>query len=526
MDEMDTKLNSLSLEGVPSEHKLFLRLKSALEGDRSSNDLKDLIRAAEANSLAEEIDPLTIVPLLLPSSVDGVKDFLDLIGTLSNAKEIMIAVQESAEKLGNLLRASTEDEDHVKDADDDKVSNPDQVVRIIELYSAAIPRLLKLLIQFVGNESNSQESRNLLVSILQLAKSITDWVADDDTEKSKLYIILQNLLRRTIESTCRSIKSNVTMKAFRKQFPRLTRPLGPDDAQPNDIIHSVIESFPLFNINRTHLISNPSVFSLILLAHMDQSSFEIPELVKFLPVFIVSIQSNTALDETLAILLSSLCPLRSSRSDVPSTFTIPIVHVLAPLASSHPDPEIRHVSYRLLSTTLGLTPSHVRLRLLLDLISDSETSLPQMRIAAISLVREAVLEALSQPATSNPTNQNAFTSPLFMSELGSTIFRQYPSDLFVAEIPAEEFLDTPEPLRLVEALTLYTILVQKDVDNRTGVRDVDVLQEMDWTLLHPLNKQLRIWKEECTESGQTGHEVMQSWVIGPSDPFDIVHDCI
>ncbi|KAI0795400.1 hypothetical protein C8Q75DRAFT_834914 [Abortiporus biennis] len=512
MDEMDTKLNSLSLEGVPSEHKLFLRLKSALEGDRSSNDLKDLIRAAEANSLAEEIDPLTIVPLLLPSSVDGVKDFLDLIGTLSNAKEIMIAVQESAEKLGNLLRASTEDEDHVKDADDDKVSNPDQVVRIIELYSAAIPRLLKrkksptmviqplleeleVLIQFVGNESNSQESRNLLVSILQLAKSITDWVADDDTEKSKLYIILQNLLRRTIESTCRSIKSNVTMKAFRKQFPRLTRPLDPDDAQPNDIIHSVIESFPLFNINRTHLISNPSVFSLILLAHMDQSSFEIPELVKFLPVFIVSIQSNTALDETLAILLSSLCPLRSSRSDVPSTFTIPIVHVLAPLASSHPDPEIRHISYRLLSTTLGLTPSHVRLRLLLDLISDSETSLPQMRIAAISLVREAVLEALSQPATSNPTNQNAFTSPLFMSELGSTIFRQYPSDLFVAEIPAEEFLDTPEPLRLVEALTLYTILVQKDVDNRTGVRDVDVLQEMDWTLLHPLNKQLRIWKE-------------------------------
>ena len=184
-------------------------------------------------------------------------------------------------------------------------------------------------------------------------------------------------------------------------------------------------------------------------------------------------QSNIALDETLGLLLFSFGDLRSQTPapDLPPQLIIPLVHVLAPLSSSHPDPPTRHVSFRLFSLVLGLAASPVRLRLLKDLISESEGSPPQMRIAAIGLVKEAVLEALSLPESSSSARDNVFVSPLFMREVGATIFSIEPHGFPTSTaLTLEEFLESPEPLRLVESLGLLYVLFQRDVDNRVGQR--------------------------------------------------------
>lgn len=217
--------------------------------------------------------------------------------------------------------------------------------------------------------------------------------------------------------------------------------------------------------------TKPSIPSLILLAHSNSYTLGVPGLVSFLPMILTSIQSNNALDETLGLLLSSFGALRSQvpPPELPTTLIIPLTHVLASLSSSHPDPTTRHATFRLLSIVLSLTPSPARLRLLKDLISDSEGSPPQMRVAAIGLVKEAVLEALSFPPSSLESKANVFTSPLFLREVGSTIFSVQPPGLLDnSTLTLAEFIDSPEPPRLVESLGLFYVLVQRDINNRVS----------------------------------------------------------
>ncbi len=242
---------------------------------------------------------------------------------------------------------------------------------------------------------------------------------------------------------------------------------------------------------------------------------DVSGLVSFLPTFVTSIQSNNAVDETLAVLISSFGDLRTQvpTPELPVTLLIPLAHVLAPLSSSHPDPTTRHVAFRLLSLVLSLAPSPVRLRLLKDLLSESEGSPPQMRIAAVGLVKEAVLEALAIPLASADVRSNVFTSPLFVREVGSTIFSIQPPNLLLdLKLTLEEFLELPEPSRLVEALGLLYVLVHRDVDNRvsepfafglfkdgllfaqTGVRDPVLLKGIRNNVLIPLRDRITAWK--------------------------------
>lgn len=176
---------------------------------------------------------------------------------------------------------------------------------------------------------------------------------------------------------------------------------------------------------------------------------------------------NTALDETLAVLLTSLGSIKAnSTPDAPSEFIIPLVHVLGPLAGSHPDAPTRHIVFRLLSITLSLAPSPTRLALLRELLSDSETLTPQMQVAAIGLVREAIMEALSAAAP-DQSQPNPFKTPALLHEIGPMIFSlQSPAMFTKCEVPLADFMESAEPLRLVESLTLLYLLLQRDTENR------------------------------------------------------------
>ena len=104
----------------------------------------------------------------------------------------------------------------------------------------------------------------------------------------------------------------------------------------------------------------------------------------------------------------------------------------------------------------------------MDMLTDPSHS-PQIRTAAISLVKENVLHAL------NGTNVLPVLSPLedvfgtsqFLEILGPVLFRPNPHDLFDSlDFDPDDFIHSPEPNRLIECLAFYYVLIQRDTENR------------------------------------------------------------
>ena len=184
-----------------------------------------------------------------------------------------------------------------------------------------------------------------------------------------------------------------------------------------------------------------------------------------LPVLISSIQTNSFLDESLAVLTRTL-HFRQSKtppSGLSPHITVPLCGLLPTVASIHADPLVRHQAFRVLSLLLVASEPQLRFRHLMELTSDSE--FPQMRVASVGLVKEALLEALSLPTSTD----NIFLTSLFLRSFGTTLFRPNPSDLFASEtLTVGEFRDSHEPQRLVECLSLYYVLLLRDKNNLVG----------------------------------------------------------
>ena len=186
----------------------------------------------------------------------------------------------------------------------------------------------------------------------------------------------------------------------------------------------------------------------------------------FLPValsaLISSIQTNSFLEESLAVLTRTL-HLRQSKTSSPllsSHITVPLCGLLPAVASIHPDPLTRHQAFRVLSLLLGASEPQLRFRHLVELTSDSE--FPQMRVASVGLVKEALLEALSLPQST----KNIFLTSLFLRSFGTILFRPNPSDLFTSvNLTVSDFRDSHELQRLVECLSLYYVLLLRDKNN-------------------------------------------------------------
>ena len=219
------------------------------------------------------------------------------------------------------------------------------------------------------------------------------------------------------------------------------------------------------------LHSNPSSASLVLIAHaLPPKHPTLPLLVSVFPVILTSLQSNVALDATLAILLKVLCAPPPLQADLSPDIIIPLTTVLPPLCSAHPDASTRHITFRILGRILQLAPSMLRLQVLRDLVSSSEDVSPHMRTAAIGLVKEAVLEALASRRT-----ESVFSTPLLLQTIGPHVFRLDPPDILASITEVESLKDSPEPARLVECLGLYYILLSRDVDNKVRVSHITSL---------------------------------------------------
>jgi len=158
-----------------------------------------------------------MLPLLISCDDPAARDLINLIGECGSAKEVIMAVQEAAEKLE---RAFEEDSDG-EDEDESKIGSPKphrttsnvgQLKIMLELYasgefhsvftrfhsfrycSVAIPRTklrrksasetirplfkeLEHILQISGSRASCQEARTILSSTALLARSIHSWCA-------------------------------------------------------------------------------------------------------------------------------------------------------------------------------------------------------------------------------------------------------------------------------------------------------------------------------------------------------------
>ncbi|KAF5383056.1 hypothetical protein D9615_004947 [Tricholomella constricta] len=399
------------------------------------------------------------------------------MGECSSAKEVVIAIQEAMERLESALEGDDENDE----LDTQTLSCSTQLTILVELYAACLPRLklrrksasetikpllseLESVVRLSGSRSSCEEGRALISSVSHLVTRLEAWskqlVTDDAVEISARKDYLKSLLDTTLDA------------------------------------------YTSLEISPTTVLSAPSTPAMIIFAH---SGSKVTQLPKLIPILVSSIQTGSALDEALTILLRALDPLQAPpRPYLPEEVIHPLFAVLSPLSSSHPDPLVRHQAYRILSTLLSSCPPPIRLRLLTELATDPD--FPQMRVAAMGLVKEAVLEALTHPP-------NIFASPTFFDIFGPILFMPSPRDLLLDEsLSIDSFKESSESARLVESLGTYYTILLRDKANLTRMRDPDALKWVQTALLTPLRQALNRWANQPETSGGEFNAFLKPYV--------------
>lgn len=222
-----------------------------------------------------------------------------------------------------------------------------------------------------------------------------------------------------------------------------------------------------------HICSGPvSIAHLIASAYQPAQDVSADKRLPFLlPVLVSSLKTNTFFDESLAVLLRSLHTWKTKRQTshvhlLPDV-TVPLINILSSIASVHPEPSIRHHAFRNVSLLLASSDPRLRFQHLTELTGQSEY--PQMRVAAVGLIKEHFLHILSGCSDRlSRMKDDPFLSPLFLRTFGPILFRPNPPDLFEDRFDLKSFQEGPEPARLCECLSFYFLLLLRDKSNLVG----------------------------------------------------------
>lgn len=99
------------------------------------------------------------------------------------------------------------------------------------------------------------------------------------------------------------------------------------------------------------------------------------------------------------------------------------------------------------------------------MLEPAEDAFPQMRAAAIGLVKSSFLRAIQ----SQHGKDDVFASRALVGTVGGYVFRPNPPNLFEDEkLEMEEFIESEnqEAVRLVECLGLYYVVLLRDSENK------------------------------------------------------------
>ncbi|KIY61511.1 hypothetical protein CYLTODRAFT_405518 [Cylindrobasidium torrendii FP15055 ss-10] len=462
-----------------------------------------------------------MLPPLVESTDPAAARLLVYIGDQGNARETILATQEETRKLRIKLSDGKFDEY------DETMRRPNAIVlSILRLYASALPRVqhrkkspqeilrtivpdLVSALNEASEYGNTTEARSIISTVVELVQRSLDWVKSkpdiSEEDSTACGELLKSLLREAVGAYAQLIKSHLSGRTFVRCFPkyRMTTKLeaGEEDWEVGaEAMRSALSLLVRLGVQVDRLVTQPSFVHLVLVAHSDDiSSKTLFHLQAFQPVILSAIQTNTILDETLSFLIEVIHT--HSASPMSPEVAIPLCHVLPALASVHQSANVRHQTFRILSLILGMVDPALRMQILKDLCTDEQ--FPQMRVAAVGLVKEAILSAL------NATEESIFASPRLLQGLGTVIFRTDPIDFCEQKPTLEELQDSTEPQRLAECLSLLYILLMRDKGkNRTGIWDKDNLKNIDKVLLAPLKTMLESLFENEEVQQSHSHSIM------------------
>ncbi|KZT41633.1 hypothetical protein SISSUDRAFT_1042743 [Sistotremastrum suecicum HHB10207 ss-3] len=478
---------------------------------KSDSGLENIAKAIVVADVSSCLDSLVLVPMLLISCHPQSAEFLKLLARRASPKEVTLTVQESLEqmhsKMNNELDDSSEDPGWI----DLQVSH---LISLIDMYGEAIPRLrprknilsptltplftdLRRIIVDISVHLEVAQGRALVRSVSRMVASVHVWVtqrgSSDPKDLSDSKSMLVGLVLTTLEACQYQIQSCLAIRTFQRLYPKIAFNMRPAEGwQDGDsMITEVAENLALIRANTS---SELRLGDLIIGSHVPDyqkvGKWRGPD---FLAVTASALASNIATDESLAMLLMSCNEMLQQNEPMSPMASSQILQYLAAMASLDPDPSMRLITFRLMSMILTLTPTVDRLHILADLIEQFPA--PQMRVSAINLTKEAVLQALDDPSPS------LFASSDFFRSLGPKIFRHEILGPENSSTTQEEFCESAEPARVTECLSLYFIMLRRDRDDRTGVRNPDTRQLIESRFLAPL----RIALSEWDNPGSTHH---------------------
>ncbi|BGP34735.1 hypothetical protein JCM10296v2_006557 [Rhodotorula toruloides] len=194
---------------------------------------------------------------------------------------------------------------------------------------------------------------------------------------------------------------------------------------------------------------------------------------------------------------------------MPLEMAYSILEILTPLAAQSPSSANRFVAYtlvhylildfdRLLGSTYHLVEGEAAQMAVLRVLV-VECPFPNMRDAAVGLAKKVVLSKLDSDDKSDSLflSDTLFASPLGHSLL--TAFPPSPSSSATPSMSAEEFAE--QNLRgVMERLSLVYVLLKRDTTNRTHIASPSTLERIQSTLLDPLSSLFDAWSSSSWSS--------------------------
>ncbi|EJD40154.1 hypothetical protein AURDEDRAFT_115954 [Auricularia subglabra TFB-10046 SS5] len=446
---------------------------------------------------------MVLVPILVPvlSKSDASKSLILLLSSVGHAKECTLALSEALEHLADALDRANSN----SDSEDDEATTKTHIQHasiLLKCLGLATPRValrkqtftvmltpwVDLMDKVVISTSNSQlASRPAANQLLEfavdlvaalLARSQELPLADDDKRATK-----ERLLRSLTESVTSlypCLRPSLAIRLYEAQNPRLILRSGAEPGwEADDAVMSKAAGL-LDDVPPPQGLSG----SLALLAHSSNREITLSTLNAYQDTLEMHIEHNSCTDACFAFLLRFLSsPHTPSELDEHTSATF--VRLLAPLSAAHRHPPMRLLLFRgLLAPLLQRTRLPLRLALIGDLIENP--TFPQLRAAAVGLARAEVVRAPSVQA---------------MRVFGPRVLRPFDAS---AVKDVKDFVESPEPAWLTEALLFYFAVLSADTENKAGLRDKDSLRSVERDLLKPLRDKLPEWIVELQDA-DSGH---------------------
>ncbi|KAF9491717.1 hypothetical protein BDN71DRAFT_1433725 [Pleurotus eryngii] len=474
---------------------------SAASDSESSNALDSILRTLEKEDhthVVQTLDVFSIFNSLLTSTKTKAHDILLLMGQHSSSKELLIVIQEAVERLQGSIQSESDFTD--------QPSPTIQLAVLVKLYSLCEPSsvlethyIFSLALRLCASEATHEDALVLVRNVFQMIRSVLIWIQGMDGCSSDVITSCTTQLRALADATVvsyhPSFRFSVAQRSFQRSFPRLILPSAKrfDSYDQDPAVRLIQDTYSSLGRSFSTLPEQPSIEFLVLVSHQLPSPID-PSLLlsNLMPIFLLSVRQNVALDESLAILIAALNQSASSgnAAKLSPEIVTPLCTLLPPLACGHPDASTRYLIYKILSLLLSLSQPQLRLEILRDLTSSE--SAPQMRIAAIGLIKDAIFEGLSSPFP------DLFASPALFSGLGTILLRPDPPN-FCSDCDYGQMSESPEPSRLVQCLSLYYAVLLRDQKNLTGIRDPAMIDQVKKSLLTPIRTLTeRLSDEELT----------------------------